>query len=96
MHKSSKKYAFLYNYDKKCDHYTMKKNSNISFKSNRIKELRTERGLTQSQLAFATGIKQSNISRWEANLTLPNILDCWRLASFFDVSVDDLIGKAEY
>jgi transcriptional regulator with XRE-family HTH domain len=74
----------------------MKRILNISFGSNRIKELRVERGLSQSQLALATGIKQSNISRWEANLFVPNILDCWRLASFFDVSVDYLIGKADY
>lgn len=64
-----------------------------NFFNNRIKELREERGLSQRELANKTGIKQANISRWEAGLVVPNIIDIWTLAEFFDCSIDYLVGK---
>lgn len=67
-----------------------------TFSQNRIKELRLERGLSQRALAEKTGIKQANISRWEAGIVIPNVLDCWVLADFFSTSIDFLVGKKEY
>ena len=64
-----------------------------NFFNNRIKELREEKGLSQKELANKTGIKQANISRWEAELVVPNIIDIWTLAEFFDCSIDYLVGK---
>ena len=64
--------------------------------SNRIKELRIEKGLSQRELAAKTNIKQANISRWEAGLVVPNILDVWILANYFNVSIDYLIGRNDY
>lgn len=64
-----------------------------NFFNNRIKELREEKGLSQRELANKTGIKQANISRWEAGLVVPNIIDIWTLAEFFDCSIDYLVGK---
>ncbi|MGN0768287.1 MAG: helix-turn-helix domain-containing protein [Christensenellales bacterium] len=66
------------------------------FSKNRIKELRLERGLSQRALAEATGIRQANISRWEAGIVVPNVLDCWVLADFFATSIDYLVGKNIY
>lgn len=66
----------------------------LTFSENRIAELRTERGLSQRELAHLTEIKQANISRWENGVTVPNVLDCWKLADFFGVTVDYLIGKS--
>ena len=68
----------------------------VDFSKNKIKELRQEKGLSQRELAKATGIKQANISRWEAGLVVPNINDVWTLANFFDCSIDYLVGKDEY
>lgn len=48
-------------------------------------------GLSQSEVARRTGIKQQNISRWEKNENIPNILDCITLAKFYGVSLDELI-----
>lgn len=64
-----------------------------NFRNNRIKELRLASGITQRQLAVNTGIQQANICRWEKGLNRPNIMDCWRLADFFGVSIDYLIGR---
>lgn len=57
-----------------------------------LREHRENAHLSQSQLAKATGIKQQNISRWEAGLHYPNIIDCISLAKFYNISVDYLIG----
>lgn len=67
----------------------------ISMKNNRIKELRMEKDLSQGQLSALVGISQANISRWEAGIIIPNVLDCWKLAEFFDVTIDYLIGKEQ-
>ena len=64
-----------------------------NFYNNKIKELRIEKGLSQRELAKQTGIKQANISRWEAGQVIPNVIDVWTLANFFDCSIDYLVGK---
>ncbi|MBQ7977449.1 MAG: helix-turn-helix transcriptional regulator [Clostridia bacterium] len=66
-----------------------------NFKHNRIKELRHVIGITQGELSINTGIQQANISRWEKGLNRPNIMDCWRLADYFGVTIDYLIGRYE-
>ena len=57
-----------------------------------LKEHRESAGLSQSELARRTGIKQQNISRWETNENFPNIIDCITLADFYNISIDYLIG----
>ena len=68
----------------------------VNFSKNKIKELRQEKGLSQRELAKATGIIQANISRWEECLVVPNVEDVWILANFFDCSIDYIVGKDEY
>ena len=58
-----------------------------------LKLQRISHGLTQSELAKATGLKQQMISWWEAGKGMPNIEFCVRLADFYDVSLDELIGR---
>ena len=48
--------------------------------------------LTQGELAKETGITQAAISRWEDDLRVPNIESCIKLADFYGISVDELIG----
>lgn len=57
-----------------------------------LKYHREVNGLTQSELAKSTGISQENISRWESNKVIPNIDFCVRLADFYGITVDELIG----
>ena len=49
--------------------------------------------ISQQGLAEKTGIKQSNISRWESGKVLPTIDFCVKLADFYGISVDELIGR---
>lgn len=68
----------------------------INFKKNNIKELRTDWNMTQWQLAEAIGTSQANVSRWEKGLIEPSIIECWKLAEYFGVSIDVLVGKEDY
>ncbi len=49
--------------------------------------------LSQEELAKQTNIKQANISRWEAGNVIPNIDFCVKLADFYEISLDELIGR---
>ncbi|MDR3313536.1 MAG: helix-turn-helix transcriptional regulator [Oscillospiraceae bacterium] len=57
-----------------------------------IRNLRAERGVTQDALAEALGVSGQAVSKWETGASLPDILLLPRLAGFFGVSVDALLG----
>ena len=67
-----------------------------TFKNNKIAELRKEQQLSQRQLAKELKTSQANLSRWEQGLNEPSIVECWKIADFFDVSIDFLCGRKEY
>ena len=67
-----------------------------NFKNNKIGELRREKSLSQRQLAKEIGTSQANLSRWEQGLNEPSIIECWKIADYFDVSIDILCGRKEY
>ncbi len=68
----------------------------INFYNNKIKELRNEQKLSQRQLAIALNTSQANLSRWEKGLIEPSIVECWKMADFFDVTLDYLCGRKDY
>ena len=67
-----------------------------NFANNKIAELRKERGLSQRKLAQEIGTSQANLSRWEQGLNEPSIIECWKLADYFEISIDILCGRNEY
>lgn len=58
-----------------------------------IKEQRKMRGMTQTELAQATNIPQSTISAWEKGVNIPNVADCIKLADFYGITIDELVGR---
>ena len=58
----------------------------------KLKELREAKKVTQSQLGEYIGAKKSAISLWESGKRQPDQETLVRLASYFDVSVDYLLG----
>ena len=54
--------------------------------------LRHEKNVTQEQLADFLGITKASVSKWENQQSVPDILLLPRLAVFFDVTIDTLIG----
>ena len=62
---------------------------------NRIKELREYHDLRQKDLALKTGIDQRTISNYETGKTNPDSYALIKLADFFDVSIDYLVGRTD-
>ena len=61
----------------------------------RLKELRNEKSLSQSQLANATGLSQSAIAFWETGQRIPNAQAIIILARYFGVTTDYLLGEED-
>lgn len=58
----------------------------------RLKELRTAKGLTQSELGRRAEVGKSQISRYEAGVVHPSVATMYRLAYAFGVEVSELIA----
>ncbi len=58
-----------------------------------IKELRLERDLSQQKLAEAIGVSQKAIDYWERGVNEPKASYVARLADFFEVTSDYLLGR---
>lgn len=67
-----------------------------NFRGNKIAELRKEKKLSQRCLAKEIGTSQANLSRWEKGINEPSIIECWKIADYFDVSIDVVCGRQEY
>ncbi len=59
----------------------------------RLQRLRKERNLTQEEVAEKIGITPQGISKWENNLSSPDINILLNLADILGVSVEELLGK---
>lgn len=56
-----------------------------------ISALRKEKGLTQLELARQMGVTDKAVSKWERNLSFPDVASLPKLAEVLDTSVDDLL-----
>lgn len=63
---------------------------------NRLKSLREERELSQNKFALAIGQTQQNISKWEKGVIEPDLKNLVKIAIFFNVTVDYLLGLSKY
>ena len=61
----------------------------------RLRSLRREWDMTQNALADVLETTQRKISYWESGKIEPDLLSLWKIADFFDVSVDFLLGRKE-
>ncbi len=62
----------------------------------RIKNLRKEGALSQVALAQKIDSNQKQVSKWERGQIEPNIDMLKKLADYFEVTVDYLIGRSEF
>jgi transcriptional regulator with XRE-family HTH domain len=61
----------------------------------RIKSMRTERGLSQQQVADGTGIHRTLLTYYERGKNEPSAHTLCGLADFFGCSTDYLLGRSE-
>ena len=59
--------------------------------SERIKHLREQRGLTQTELAKQLNITRSSVNAWEMGISVPSTQYIVELSNLFDVSTDYLL-----
>lgn len=57
-----------------------------------IKRLRINKSVTQEQLGEIVGVSSQAVSKWENESAFPDILALPRLAEYFGISIDELMG----
>lgn len=71
----------------------MKEEYDMTF-GNTISSLRKEKGITQEVLAQALDVTNQAVSKWESDQCCPDTMMLPRIADFFEVSIDELFGRA--
>ena len=61
----------------------------------RLKEIRKAKGISQLKLAIDLNTNQNTISRYETGEREPGITELIRIADYFNISVDYLLGRTE-
>jgi len=62
---------------------------------NRLRRLRQEKNISQSALASYLGVTQQTVSAYESGDREPDLETLNKMADFFDVSVDYLLGRTD-
>lgn len=62
----------------------------------RFKELRLEKHLNYIDLAKELKVSHTTISRWENQLRVPNIIELKKIAQYFNVTSDYLLGLQDF
>lgn len=60
-----------------------------------IRRLRVAKGITQEQFGYELGVSAQAVSRWENSATYPDITMLPMIADFFDVTLDELMGRGQ-
>ena len=61
----------------------------------KLKRIRLKMNLTQKDVAKILGITRTAYANYEQGLREPDLLTLWKIADFFDVSVDYLLGRKD-
>ena len=72
------------------------KNFNIKIMAERLRALRVEKNIGQNTLAERIGVSNASISYWENAKQEPTAQALYKLASYFEVSVDYILGITDY
>ena len=63
--------------------------------SARLKNLRTAKNITQKDLALLIGLDRTSVTKWETKGVVPDPQTLSKLASFFAVTTDYLLGVSD-
>ena len=62
---------------------------------NRVKEMRTQKGMTQEELADSAGVSRQTIISIESGRYNPSIMLAYKLSTTFGLSIEELFLCAE-
>lgn len=60
-----------------------------------IRQLRLARGIRQEELGRCLGVSKQSVSNWENGNIMPSVEMLVRLADYFSVRTDFLLGRSE-
>lgn len=63
--------------------------------SKKLRQLRKEYKMTQTELAEKFGVSQQALAKWEAGRALPETETISRIAGFFSITTDYLLGLSD-
>ena len=78
------------------DYFTILIYGGSKMVAERIKRLREQKNMTQSELAKQLGITRSSVNAWEMGISVPSTQYIVELSSLFGVSADYLLGIDKY
>lgn len=78
-----------------CCTFVFKELITIANFGERFKQLRIERKHTQSSIGEELGLKLRMIQYYENNQSFPDFKRLIRIADYFDVSLDYLVGRSD-
>ncbi|MGJ3235814.1 helix-turn-helix domain-containing protein [Marivirga sp.] len=61
--------------------------------ANNIKYLRTQKGLSQTAMAEAVGLKRGNIASYEKELAQPSIENLVKIADYFEIDIHQIVNE---
>lgn len=61
----------------------------------RVRELREAKGIQQKELAIDLNVSQPTISDWESGRKVPSAKSTQKLADYFGVTIDYLLGRTD-
>lgn len=61
----------------------------------KLQELRKQKGISQEELADVLFVSRAAVSKWESSRGYPNIDSLKAIASFFDITIDELLSSGE-
>ena len=62
----------------------------------RLLELRREKGISQAALAKALGVSYAVVCYWETDRSEPTAINIVKIADYFGVTADYLLGRSDY
>jgi len=63
--------------------------------SERVKSLRTAKKISLSEFGEVFGISKQSAQRWETGVNIPSAENLVKIANYFDVSLDYLVGRTD-
>lgn len=59
----------------------------------KLRQLRSEKGNTQMELAKAVDVSVKTVKNWESDINDPDLSHAIAIADYYDITIDELVGR---